>query len=131
MRRGEYEALNAPEPTAAVVNLVAPLQNRRDRTLIWGYTTARDSFHVYLQDETIFRIVYGRDWAEAIRGQHFLPSRLVPNKRVYPEASDFEFCKLLMSHGVEIPFTTFNADRPAKTFHGKLAEELVNVEWER
>lgn len=44
--------------------------------------------------------------------------RIHKNKRVYPEASDYEFCKKLLDIGVYIPFTTFDENREEKQFYG-------------
>jgi hypothetical protein len=60
------------------------LSDRTDRTLLFGYTCDRQTFHVYLKDGEINRIVYDRDdnilkdeSGEAVQVMH-----LVPDKRV-------------------------------------------------
>lgn len=117
------EARRVPGPQP--VNLVALLQDKTDRTLIWGYTPDRHSFHVYLQDATIIRLVYPLDGNPDVQvGADFLPDTLVPSKRVYPDASDGEFCRILQEHGVHIPFTEFRTDRAAKRFHGQTLEDF-------
>lgn len=108
---------------------VDELQDKSDRTLIWGYTCDRDSFHVYLKDEKLFAVTYkfGGDILNLVEGTHIPAVSALPDKRVYPEACDLEFCNLLLSKGAEPPFTTFNDERPYKQFHGKLVENLNNT----
>ncbi|WP_316207486.1 hypothetical protein [Bradyrhizobium sp. SZCCHNR3118] len=38
-----------------------------------------------------------------------IASSLVPNKRLYPEACDFDFCMKLAALGVHLPFTTYGS----------------------
>lgn len=112
----------------------AMLGNQSDRTLIYGYTTERDTFHVYLLHGVIHVLVYESGFNFADRPDLNRPSKLVshqteaelssnhqyvPNKRVYPAACDYEFCAMLMRCGVNIPFTTYEP-RPETSFHGQL-----------
>lgn len=114
------------KPGPQAVNMVDLLQDKTDRTLIWGYTPEKDSFHVYLQEGTIVRLVYGyRDTEPSVEaGTDFFPQTLVPAKRVYPEASDAEFCGLLQQVGAEFTFATFDPKREPKQFHGKTLEDF-------
>lgn len=49
----------------------------------------------------------------------------VPDKRLYPEACDFEFCRLLKERGISLPFTVFNSERVAKDFYGFTLEDVA------
>jgi hypothetical protein len=49
----------------------------------------------------------------------------LPDKRIYPEACDYEFCKLLTQAGVTLNPTSYNAARDlSNAFHGKCLHEL-------
>lgn len=92
-----------------------------DRTLIYGYTCDRETFHVYIKDEKvhIVRYKYKGDLTEL---PVFSAARCVPNKRIYPETCDYEFCCFLHNEGVTLPFTTYNEERPQQTFYGRILE---------
>jgi hypothetical protein len=95
------------------------MSDKTDRTLIWGYTLNRDSFHVYLKNRNIYKVIYEyRQEPE----QYPINSvyDVLPNKRAYPEACDFEFCRFIKSLGVEISFTTFDDKREVKKYHGEI-----------
>lgn len=95
------------------------LKDKSERTLLYGYTTDRTTWHVYLLDGRITLAVYKYNEAPTcIDNDTWVPSTLVPNKRLYPECCDFEFCCLLKSRGVYLPFTTWQ-DREPKQFYGK------------
>lgn len=105
--------------TETVRELVIQAENicgsKVNRTLIYGYTCERRTFHVYLKDLKIYAVVYDNDFTASkpapknMRQITVTSNRdFVPDKRVYPERSDFHFCKLLRERGVEIPFTTWS-----------------------
>ena len=104
--------------TEEVRELVIQAENIRgskvNRTLLYGYTCERRTFHVYLKDLKIYVVVYDKDFTankqtpKNMRQINVTSNRdFVPDKRVYPERSDFFFCKLLRERGIEIPFTTW------------------------
>ena len=100
---------------------VSDLIDKSERTLLWGYTCDRDSFHVYLYGGKINLYVYSYHEQSVIKFASATAlelDSLIPNKRVYPEASDYEFCKKLLDSGVHIQFTTFNENREPKQFYG-------------
>jgi len=89
-----------------------------DRTLIYGYTVDRWSWHVYLKQGEIHLFVYesrtsgapGPVYCYEARTS-WVASNLVPSKRVYPESVDAQFAHLLLARGVTLPYTTFNEER--------------------
>ncbi len=87
------------------------LSNRDDRTLIYGYNVARQTFHVYLRAGVIHRVTYrdGKLLEHKTEAEITYDHFYAPEKRAYPERCDFEFCLALTLRGVEIPFTTFDA----------------------
>jgi hypothetical protein len=86
------------------------LKDVTNRTLLYGYTCARDTWHVYLKNGHITTVVYKHDekptLVEVVENRYYIPS-----KRLYPECCDYEFCKLLKEKEEYLPFTTWQ-DRP-------------------
>ncbi len=127
------------------------LANQADRTLIYGYTCERHTFHVYLQDGKFHKFVYRGGYAGTnIHGNRYEvpvevveetvwdstsfvePSELLPNKRTYPERCDYDFCVLLRSAGMDLNFTSW-MDLPEHylqnhQFHGRLIGDYSLVE---
>ena len=93
------------------------LLDRSDRTLVYGYTCDRDTFHVALLGGVIHVFLYDHNntmiWH---KDEDDLQdnSEYVPNKRVYPERCDSDFVITLLHAGVDVPFTTFDVERQAK-----------------
>ena len=86
-----------------------------DRTLLYGYTCERETFHVYLKNKQIYVVVYNTEYSRGkptpknmrqveVKSNHYY----VPDKRLYPERCDYHFCKLLKEKGIDLPFTIFN-----------------------
>ncbi|WP_316200986.1 MULTISPECIES: hypothetical protein [unclassified Bradyrhizobium] len=80
------------------------------RTLLYGYNKDRESWHVYQKDGELHLLIYRDDFSPPVfhgHGSELPAENLVPNKRLYPEACDFEFCLRLRRLGVLMTFTTF------------------------
>jgi hypothetical protein len=130
----EFNALTYLAPQDPTVS-VDDLTDKSDRTLIFGYTCERNTFHVYLKDGKLHLVLYRNPGAERVLVkmdcQRLNAATCVPDKRVYPEDCDLEFCRLLTRAGVTIPFTTFSPERAAQpstsTFRGKTREELTYI----
>lgn len=106
----EYGQLRQTTSGGPAVILGSMLKNQQSRTLIWGYTSDRMNFHVYLLQGCIFINEEGQplfDETEVTDNRCYAPS-----KRAYPECCDYEFCQLLKQVGVSIPFTTPSPNRP-------------------
>ncbi len=105
------------------------------RTLLYGYDCDRNTCHVYLTDgwdeivsvrydvsgtilET-FRFVFAAPEKSSIVSA----SNLIPNKRLYPEACDFDLCCLLAEYGYHLPFTSYTERDCEAKFWGKTAPE--------
>jgi hypothetical protein len=99
------------------------LQDKSDRTLLFGYTLNRESFHVYLKGGEIFVAVYRHNKELSVTPNEGLNSDYIPCKRVYPQHSDYEFCKLLILRGYDIPFTAFG-ECDDRQYKGFLLEDL-------
>jgi hypothetical protein len=99
---------------------VDELKDKSNRTLMYGYTFERNTVHVYLMDGLLHYYVYDSGEAQLNYFQTLSlkdVSSIVPNKRLYPETCDFEFCQLLRSKGAVMSFTTWTPREP-QTFHG-------------
>jgi len=120
----EFEELRYKGSSIENIISVDELVNQEDRTLLWGYTCSRDSWHVYLLDREInlFHFVYPKEKIKYLCQESFDLEKqsLVPDKRLFPEACDFEFCKLLKEKGLNLPFTVYQTDRDPKQFHGAI-----------
>lgn len=126
MNKSEYELLKVVWRDKPILGL-DDLSDTSNRTLLWGYTCERDSWHVYIEDGEIHTVMYG--YNDMLKHYHSCcatdnPSDWIPDKRLYPEACDYEFCKLLKEYGYSLPFTTWNDDRAAQQYHGKTLSEL-------
>lgn len=111
MKENEFIKILNIEPPAKELITAKHLKNKEDRTLIYGYDCDRNTFHVYLKDEQIHILKYNsREVFPKLEA--FSNDDYVPNKRVYPEYSDFEFCKLLKEQDIHISFLSYS--EPAK-----------------
>ena len=123
MRKEEYNQLTGERTIS-----IAALGNQTNRTLLYGYNIERKTWHVYLWNGVIHLLIYNfqghqldyRNYTEV----PIDPCPLIPDKRLYPEACDFEFCSLLRDSGVILPFTTFDSNRVEQQFYGIKQDEL-------
>ncbi len=120
---GLYSSAPNRNDSVSITEVVDP---QRERTLIWGYTLERNSFHVYVANGMLHRVIYDfkDNVIDSISGETLDTFLLKPSKRAYPEACELEFSLLMRLKGVELSFTTFNPERPASLFYGKRKEEL-------
>lgn len=115
----EYQEIRCICETPRTIN-IGMLENKQDRTLLWGYTCERESWHVYIQNGEIHRYItqYPDKFVAHTCQENWEPQYLAPDKRLYPEACDYEFCKLLRENGAELSFTNFNPERKPAQYHG-------------
>lgn len=124
MTKEQLEIIQAEVVESAPTVSAKEIFNHQPRTLLWGYTCDRDSFHVYLDGMGfIHRVTYMKTSGEDVllshvKGTELEAKLLVPNKRVYPEATDFEFAKLLKEKGIEVTYTNYQEDREESDFYG-------------
>lgn len=121
----EYENLTSEEQ-----NVKIHFFNQTSRTLLYGYTCSRNTFHVYLDEEgCVIKYIYGykdvpirHEKYEVLTNDDLY--KLVPDKRVYPESTDYEFLQILLKNQVYVPFTTYDSERYTRVkneqYHGKL-----------
>lgn len=115
----EFEKLNKIQKEKEQVLTIDDLTNKEDRTLLYGYTCKGEAQHVYVKDNAIYTVVYpygsNVDYVEVESNQEY-----VPDKRLYPERCDFEFCSLLKRKGIYLTFTTWQDDIKEETYYGKV-----------
>lgn len=128
MNREQFKQLHQTPPDDRVIwahSFLGP-----DRTLLYGYTCDRESWHVYLKDGLIHRYVYASTLdhspiRHAAQEKAFVPD-LIPDKRVYPESTDAAFAQRIKRTGLYVPYLPFADDRYERvkgmTFHGKIAD---------
>ena len=108
---------------------VCELKNKSDRTLMYGYTCERNTFHLYIKNETFFCVVYDHDknFLSKFSTTAISVNDCFPNKRVYPESCDYEFSMLLASKNARPAYLAFNPEREEKVknliFHGEIITE--------
>lgn len=120
MKENEYvDLLNMGENIEELIT-AKHLKNKKNRTLIYGYDCDRRTFHVYLKDEQIYIVRY--NYMEGItKLEAFSNHDYIPNKRVYAQYSDFEFCKLLKNKYIHIPFSSYTEPiREATPYFGNI-----------
>ena len=99
MNNEEYNLLTGLFKLITVGDLV----NKEDRVLLYGYTVERNTWVVELIDGEI-QVTEKLDNYKSRRVEIRTNHDYIPSKRVYPLESDYEFCKLLLLAGIEIPF---------------------------
>lgn len=116
MNKAQFENLSNIKPSSPSIKGV-DIPGGTPGTLLMGYTIERNAFHVYLdQDKKINVAVYRNDVMirhQVENSDGIEISALIPDKRVYPEKSNFAFCKILMLRGHSIPFASY-----AEAHHG-------------
>jgi hypothetical protein len=126
MTEDEYKTLRVPAPKVEPTISIDDLTDKKPRTLLWGYTTDRWSHHVYIENEKIHVFSYaGREIItnSLYRDGVLVAKSVVPNKRLYPEACDIEFCLILKNMGIYLPFTNWDDMREEKQYHGRRYSE--------
>lgn len=118
MKKEWFEKLSeidkANEVVIGIHELIPYIYNR---TLLYGYTCERETFHVYLKDQKIYTVVYNTDYSivepkpKNMRQIEVKSnSDFVPDKRLYPERCDYHFCLALKERGVDLPFTHWSEE---------------------
>ena len=104
-----------------------------NRTLLYGYTCERETFHVYLKDQKIYAVAYEKEFSRGTpkpknRRQIEVQSNhdYVPDKRLYPERCDYHFCCALKEKGIHLPFTNWSEEvKPdERGYYGFILEDV-------
>ena len=123
----EYERLTSKQHDFEVT-----LFNQSPRTLLYGYTCARDTYHVYLDGEgCVNKFIYDYHNKTLFHKKYEVLTNvdlpdLIPDKRVYPESTDYEFLLILLTNQVYVPFTCYDEERYESVkdlqYHGEIYE---------
>ncbi len=104
-----------------------------DRTLLFGYDHERVTWHLYIRNHDIFLHRYSplQDTIDLInvstttRMRSVLQAAIIPNKRLYPEACDFEFCQWVKLQGLTLTFTTYGSLARSRNENGYYGEIIT------
>lgn len=109
MNKGEYELYGAVAARPQINMLgIGDLIDQSDRTLMYGYEIDRSDVHVFIRDGVLKLLCYDGDEI-LFKQTHMLDiDRCSPSKRVYPDATDYEFAVLMKNLGYPLTFTTMN-----------------------
>lgn len=104
MNYDEYRILRGTYADVPSLITASDLRDKTPRVLLNGYYpsgTDPQTLRVELEGDGVIRTYEdGRDITHHVTiNEHYVPS-----KRVYPQKSDFEFCRLLIERGVNVPF---------------------------
>lgn len=132
MTKEEMSGLSQIDSEKVAVIDASMLLNQNDRTLLYGYTCNRLTWHVYIKDRIIHKVIYGMgygvpDYKPVSEYQVESNHDYVPDKRLYPECCDYEFCALLRQKDVYLPFTLYTNNRHEETFYGLILEDYGTV----
>ena len=96
-----------------------------DRTLALGYTSERHTWHLYLENGLLHRLIYDGRSRTVVSNQaseQWLAAKLRPDKHLYPESVDARFAHLMRKRGHDLPYCQFSQTRRARVaplaFHG-------------
>lgn len=109
---------------------------RDPKTLLYGYDCERNTHHVF-QDHSGFIYLYvyrpnGNKDETVVRKLDLMEDGvkalqdIIPDKRLYPQYCDYDFCVYLKERGVHLPFTTYEEPRtgsarnPKSCFAGEI-----------
>lgn len=124
MEQHELDYLNRSDEVAEVGAM-----DNTTKTLLYGYNTDRETYHLYQEYGELHLLVYsGKQLMDHKHGRTLPVDKLVPNKRLYPESCNFDFCLQLKKLGVHLPFTNYNPERAEKLadreLHGSTAHDF-------
>lgn len=117
------EQLSMLNKVELISNLVTidDLYDKSDRTLLYGYDCERITYHTYIKDGEICNVFYGGYMNAPLTPYVAVTSEdYIPDKRLYPECCDYEFCSILTSRKIYLPFTTYDSKRDKKKYYGEV-----------
>ena len=128
MTKNDFDALRiVPVSPAAVTSEM--LADKTPRTLLYGYTYARDTLHVYLDKKaTIVQLMYSEPGPQPKLLEHrdgaVGEACLAQAKRWYPQYCDYAFCRLLKAQNFHVVFTTWEDPKRTTAYVGRLLVEF-------
>ncbi|MFB8290205.1 hypothetical protein [Kitasatospora purpeofusca] len=113
------------ETPAPIAGVSAAEIGGPDRTVLFGFTCERLSWHVYLADGQIHLATYDSQTAQVTvhqRREYWPAAELIPDKRVYPESTDWRFAQLMVARAIAVPYRNWDESRARLwaplAFHG-------------
>lgn len=138
MRKEWFEKLSEiDKANEAVIGMAELRPYIYNRTLLYGYTCERETFHVYLKDQKIYTVVYKTEYSQGapmpknMRQIEVTSNRdFVPDKRLYPERCDYHFCRALKERGIDLPFTLWSEEVKSneKGYYGFILEDMGDTQ---
>lgn len=132
MNKTEYDQYMTCKPAAAPMLSIDDI-GHTERTLAYGYTCDRETWHAYVKGSELHVVVYRNNYNDQTKppaivsythGRELPIETLRPDKRVYPHATDVAFAHLMRNRQMPLPFARFdenaNVDSNA-TFIGHIA----------
>lgn len=121
------EELNSLEYINDELICAKDLDDKSDRTLMYGYTYERETFHVYVCNNQIFTIIYRTGGIQDARIVDVKSNeQYIPSKRAYPECCDYDFCRMLKERGCRVPFISWDSERAdireVRQYYGEILE---------
>jgi hypothetical protein len=109
MNRNQFERMTGANQRQTISARMLPV----DKTLLVGYTCARETFHVYSWNGVLHVVTLnGSDIVIShLASATLRPEQLVPDKRVYAEYTDYRLANMLKDKGIELPYTTWDDKR--------------------
>lgn len=127
MLESQLKMLKSVKPITSPVISIEDLHDKTERTLLYGYTCERATHHVYIKNNAIHVALYDGLGKVNLHSIKIICNQdYVPDKRVYPARSDFEFCALLIRHSIDINFTEFNPLELERFVYGNYYGKLVS-----
>lgn len=115
MNLEEFEAFKLEKETALPPTIGVLDVGYQERTLAYGYTVDRHSWHLFIRSRKICCLIY--DFEERAifdLAGYRLPAELcMPDSCIYPESVDLKFAKRMRELGFELPFKNWAGAFPA------------------
>lgn len=126
MNKSQYESIDSVRKVSEEPFYIRSWEfttDNKPRTLLYGYNTDREDWHVYLYKRHVHRVVGNSTPCRLFMSLN----ELVPCKRLYPDACDYDFCVFLKRKGIALPFTAFSSARTPHQFYGRVPQLDLSV----
>lgn len=113
MNKSQYQSYENKNLTKPHIHIEKDFTSDFEGTLLHGSDDEGDMFHFYVKDGLLHLLTYYYRWGQYNIVEHVKLKKidaqiLIEGKRVYPEASSWDFTLLLAEKGVRVCFASFN-----------------------
>lgn len=114
MNKTQYQSYENKNLIKPQIHIEKDFTTDFEGTLLHGcISDDGDMFHLYIKEGHIHLLTYYYRWGQNNLVEHIKVKKMdaddvVKNKRVYPEASSWDFTLLLAEKGVHVCFGSFN-----------------------